>query len=145
MRRLLSALVAFLALGCYVAAPLAGPQPANGTRVAITLTESGTTAMASQLGPARVRLVGDVAAATDSSLVLALRTVTNWRGIEETWMGEQVTVPRSAIESIGERHVSVGRSVGLTLAIVVAAVLVGKAIGSGGSGSTLPPPGGGVQ
>ena len=115
-----------------------------GTRVAITLTESGTTSMASQLGPGRVRLVGNVAAATDSSLILSLRTVTDRRGIDETWTGEQVTVPMSAVAAVAEQRVSVGRSVGLALVIAVAAAVAGKLVSSGGSGSA-PPVDGGAQ
>jgi len=142
MRRLLSALLACFAMGCYVAAPVAGPRPALGTRVAINLTDSGTTTMASQLGPSRGRLVGEVVATTDTSLVLAVRTVTNLRGIEETWTGEQVTVPNAAIGTIQAQRVSVGRSLGLVLAIVVAAVVAGKVItGSGSSGEPKPDPG----
>jgi hypothetical protein len=144
MRRLLAATAAYFALGCYVAAPIAGARPAVGSRVAIDLTDSGTTVMASQLGPGQVRLVGNIVGATDSALVLAVRTVTNRRGIEETWTGEQVTVPSAVIATMGEQRVSVGRSVGLALAIAVAAALAGKLMSGGGSGSP-PPTDGGVQ
>lgn len=144
MRRLVAAVAAYFAMGCYVAAPLTGARPVTGTRVAIGLTESGTTSMASQLGPGRVRLVGNVAAATDSSLVLAVRTVTDRRGIEETWTGEQVTVPTSAMATVAEQRVSVGRSVGLALAIAAVAALAGALASSGGS-SSGPPVDGGAQ
>ncbi len=135
MRRLLLAALAAFSLGCYVGAPLAAPRPAVGTRVQLTLTDAGTVAMASQLGPARVELMGDVAAVTDSSLVLALRTVTSRRGVDEIWTGEQVTVPQAAIATMSQRNVSVKRSVLLAIMGVATAMAIGLAIASGGTGS----------
>lgn len=135
VRRLLVAVLAAFSLGCYVGTPLAAPRPQVGTRVQLTLTDAGTVTMASQLGPARVELMGDVAAVSDSGLVLALRTVTNHRGVDEIWAGEQVSIPQSAIATMRQRTVSVKRSVLLAIVGVAAAMAIGLAIASGGTGS----------
>jgi len=128
MRRIITTAVTCFSLGCYVGTPLTNSRPVTGTRVELSLTDAGTVAMASQLGPSRVALAGEVAASSDSNLVLALRTVTDRRGIDEFWTGEQVTVPRAAIASINQRSVSRGRSVLLALAAVAFTISIGAAI-----------------
>jgi len=140
MRKLIATVACAFGLGCHVGAPLMTPRPAAGTRVQVTLTDAGSAAMAAQLGPSRVELVGDVTSTNDSSLVIAVRAVTNRRGIEELWVGEQATVPRSAIAAISTRTVSRGRSIVLALLTSAVIVALGAAIGNGGTG---PEPGGG--
>ena len=134
MRRFITTFVTCFSLGCYVGTPLTSARPVSGTRVQLSLTDAGTVAMASQLGPSRVGLEGDIAATSDSSLVLALRTVTDRRGIDEFWTGEQVTVPRAAIASISQRNISGRRSALLAIAAVaftisIGAVISGRSIG----------------
>jgi hypothetical protein len=128
MRKIITTVVACFSLGCYVGTPLTSARPVAGSRVQLSLTDAGTVAMASQLGPSRVGLEGDIAAASDSSLVLALRTVTDRRGIDEFWAGEQVTVPRAAIASISQRNLSARRSALLAIAAVAFTIAIGAAI-----------------
>lgn len=138
---MLGASLSFFSMGCWVSTPLTTPRPAVDSRVVITLTEAGTTVMAAQLGPGKVDLMGDVTALTDSALVLGLRSVTNRRGVEELWTGEQVTVPQSAIATVVARKVSVTRSVLLAAATLTGVVLVGALLTRGeGTTFTIEPP-----
>jgi hypothetical protein len=128
MQRILVAVITCFTLGCYAGTPLTNQRPAAGTRVQLSLTDAGTVVMASQLGPSRVALAGEIAATTDSSLILALRTVTDRRGIDELWTGEQVTVPRAAIANISQRNVSAPRSVLLAVVAVAFTLAIGIVI-----------------
>ena len=103
-RRVVVACISAFNLGCYTAVPIGGESARTGTRISVELTDAGTVDMASQVGPRIHTLVGDVSAVSDSTIMLSMRSATDVRGIESLWQGEQVTVKRSDVSSVGERR-----------------------------------------
>ena len=133
-RKVIVACISALNLGCYTAVPIAGESARTGTRISVELTDAGTVDVASQVGPRIHLLVGDVSAVTDSSIVLAVRSTTDVRGIESLWQGEQVTVKRTDISSVGERRLSPSRTAVFSAILVGGAFLVARAFGILGGG-----------
>lgn len=121
----LAALVAMSLLGaCYSYRPVDTVAPKLGTRVALTLTTEGTGALAVQLGPQATYVEGDLVEADSSALRLAVRRVEDPRRLGTEWKGEQVTIPREAIASVSERHLSIGATA------LVGGLAVGGMIGA---------------
>ena len=141
-RRVIIAGVAAFNTGCYTAVPIAASDARMGKRISVDLTDAGTVQMTSQVGPRIRSLTGDVATTTDGELVLALRSVSDVRGIESLWGGEQVTIPRTSIGGVTERRLSRGKTalfaVGMVAGLILAARLVG-AIGGGEDRGGEPP------
>src|SRR6185503_1901087 len=102
--------LAALQLGCYTAVPISGEMARMGSRVQLDLSDGGASNMASQVGPRTRTLMGDVTTTNDRELVLAVRSVTDVRGIESFWSGEQVTVPRTDIAAVREQRLSKRKS-----------------------------------
>lgn len=135
-RRAAIAVVAAFQLGCYTAVPITGEMARPGSRVQLDLSDGGASNMASQVGPRTRTLMGDVASINDRELVLAVRSVTDVRGIESYWAGEQVTVPRTDIAAVREQRLSKKKSALFAAAIAAGVFATGHAFGwfSGGDG-----------
>jgi hypothetical protein len=126
-RKVIVACISAFNLGCYTAVPIGGESARTGTRISVELTDAGTVDIASQVGPRIHLLVGDVASVSDSTVVLSMKSATDVRGIESLWQGEQVTVKRSDIASVGERRLSPGRTAVFSAILVAGAYLVARA------------------
>ena len=129
VRRVMLAGFLSFQLGCYTAVPITGEATRPGTRVHVDLTDAGTVDMAREVGPRIRTLMGDVATVTDGELVVAMRSVTDVRGIESYWTGEQVTVPRRDIAALKERRLSRQKTTMFTVAILVGLVLTARSFG----------------
>ena len=127
--------VAVLNASCYTAVRIAGNEARTGRRVELDLTDAGTVEMARQVGPRIRTLTGDVTALTDNELVLALRAVSDVRGIETFWAGEQVTVPRASIGTVAERRLSRGRTALFSAGMLAGLYAIARGIGSLGGGA----------
>ena len=133
-----------LVSGCHSyrqAGPADAVAPATGSHIQVRLTQQGTASLALQIGPQAVMVDGDVLSATADSLTLAVRSVEDARHITTDWKGEQVTIPRDAIASMGERRLAVGATAligGLAAGSVIAAAEFLS--GSGASSQTVAPP-----
>lgn len=133
-----------LVSGCYSyrqAGPADAVAPATGNHIQVRLTQQGAVSLAPQIGPQAVMVDGDVLSATPDSLTLAVRSVEDARHITTDWKGEQVTIPRDAIASMGERRLAVGATAligGLAVGSVIAAAELFS--GSGASSQTVTPP-----
>ena len=120
--------------------------PAVGSQIQVRLTQQGATSLAQQIGPQAVTLDGNVVAANQDSMRLALSSVEDSRHIATEWKGEQVTIPRDAIASVGQRKLAVGPTAllgGLAAGGVVAAAAIFA--GSGESSGAVQPPTQGQQ
>ena len=109
-------------------------QPSSSTgsqAVRIHLTDAGTLHVAALVGPGADYLDGNLASMTDSAYTISRADLGRRNGTEESWKGEQVTVPRSEVASIELRKAAPGRSAALTAALVGGAALVARAIGAG--------------
>ena len=154
MRTLTRALASTLAAaglglnaGCYAYTPVTAPRSAAGTEVRVTLAEQGAAEIARFVGPRAASLEGRVVAGSDSALTLAVTTITRTNGVEETWPGDEVVIPRSAVAVAQTRRFARARTLLLTGAIVAAGVLIGAALKAGEDINRGPgrPGGGGTQ
>jgi hypothetical protein len=135
-RRVAIAGLAALQLGCYTAVPISGEMARMGSRVQLDLSDGGASNMASQVGPRTRTLMGDVASTNERELIVAVRSVTDVRGIESFWSGEQVTVPRTDIAALREQRLSKRKTVLFATAVALGIFGTGRAFGwfSGGDG-----------
>ena len=142
-----STLFCLLALvGCYRHVPVEGISVANGTRVIVDLTSTGSARLRPSIGDLVTMVEGDVAESTTSGMTLALVAVRR-RGevASSNWTGEQIQLAAEDIAQVRRTELSRGRTtiasialgalgVGLVYAIARAAGLV-----SGGDGGRKPP------
>ena len=139
MLRVAAVAVAMIGSACYRYTPIDSPTPGTGVSVRARLTDEG----ALKLGPLvgnRVEYVdGTVVAAADTALTLSVTGTTDRLGIEVSWRGERVVLPRATISGFERRTLDKRRSymAGGIAAGIVAAVGIGFNIsGSGGGSST---------
>ena len=116
---------ALLLCGCYTYRNTAVGDAALMTPVRVELTEEGSQEITKQVGPRGSMLEGVVTAKSDSALVFGVTALTRMNGVEETWHGEHVTVPTSAVSRIQLRKFS-ALNTGLFIAGLVAGGLLVK-------------------
>ena len=96
--------------GCYSYHPLQNPIPSSGTRVTADLTDAGSLALASQVGPGIVTVRGEVVESDREGLLLALTSVLGRDDQETLWKGEQVRIPFTTVARVKERRFALGKS-----------------------------------
>jgi hypothetical protein len=143
-RRSLAVLALLSTTACYTTRPVGGERPAAGSRVVLTLSPSGTTDMAAQLGPGVARAEGVVREVRGDTLALELTRTVAIGGSDNLWQRQLVTVPSSAVASVAERRLDRKRSwlvagIGVGLAAIAAAIATGGGA-TEGSGSVVTPP-----
>ena len=133
---------AFLLCGCYTYRNTAVADASLMAPVRVELTEAGSQAIAGQVGLRGSMLEGIVSARSDSALVFGVTALTRMNGVEETWHGEHVTVPTSAVYRIQLRKFS-ALNTGLFVAGIVAGSLLLKTAADAGNVAGKPggPPG----
>lgn len=129
MTRNASILAAALALtGCYVNTPVvSGVAPAPESRIVLDLTDAGTVAVGSQLGPGVGKLEGRLVRFAEDSIALRLERTIARNGIPADWYNTPVTVGREHVGLVSIRKLD-GRR---TLVAVGASVLAGITIFKG--------------
>jgi hypothetical protein len=129
--------------GCYTYRPLAGQDPVPQTEISLTLTDSGSVALAAEVGPRVRKLHGKVLEVTPAAYRLAMIESTDHRGIETLWRGEPVTVPRGLTAGADERRFSTWKTVvaaaGGVFLVVGTGVAISEAASSGGDKPPGPP------
>jgi hypothetical protein len=106
--------------------------------VRVELTEAGSQEITRQVGPRGSTLEGIVSAKSDSSLVFGVTALTRMNGVEETWHGEHVTIPRSGVYRIQLRKFS-ALNTGLFVAGLAAGALLVKTAADAGNVLGKPP------
>ena len=132
--------------GCYSYVAVPASQETSGRELRVTLADGSAGDLARYLGPRAASLEGKLVDRTDTSLTVSVTTVTRTSGVEETWPGDDVVLPRAAIATVQTQRISKSRSILATAAIVVGAGLVAAAIKAGADvnkGPTRVPSGGG--
>lgn len=124
--------------GCYSYHPLESPAPASGTRVAADLTDSGSVAMASQIGPGVTSVRGDVVESSPDGLLLALIAVMGRNDQETLWSGEQVRIPRTTVARVEQRRFALGKTILFSGAVMGGLYAVVKAFTGGDAGGGSP-------
>jgi hypothetical protein len=137
--RSLRVLCALVGAGCYEYLPASVTPALVGARVQLSLTDSGTVAMARQVGPSVEAIEGTLAADSSGAYVVAVALTRARGGAETDWRGERVAVARPLVASIAQRRFSRSRSAfaGALMTAGVVAVTTGLR-GGGESSGGLP-------
>jgi hypothetical protein len=105
-----SALLPALVAGCYTYAPLSALEPVPETQVALVLSDVGRVGAGTSMGPGIARVEGALIGSTDSEYTLRIAGVTDIRGRENRWSGEQVSLRRTWVGNAYERRLSKPRT-----------------------------------
>jgi hypothetical protein len=131
--------MAFVILaGCYSYHPLETPSPRFGSRVEADLTDRGTVALASQIGPGALSVRGEVLQTEPEALVLALSSVLGRNQQETFWKGEHVKIPLITVARVQQRRFALKKTLlfgGTVLGGLFVAVAAFDGGGTGGGGS----------
>ncbi len=140
--KIVSALL--LVTGCYTYRNVPVGEAALMAPVRVELTEQGSQEITNQVGPRGSVLEGILTSKSESGLVFGLTALTRMNGVEETWHGENVTVPRSSVSRIQLRKFSAFNT-GLFVAGLVAGGLLVRTAADAGNVIRSPggPPGSG--
>ena len=136
--RSMTGMAVLVLAGCYSYAPLETPSPYVGTRVEAELTDQGTVAMASQIGPGAMSVRGEVLQAEPEALVLAITSVLGRNQQETFWKGEHVRIPLITVARVQQRRFALKKTLffgGTVLGGLFAAVAAFDGGESGGGGS----------
>ena len=127
---------------CTAYTPIHGVEAAPGNNVRVRLSDKGAVDLAQRIGPRARQLEGTLKQVTDSSMVLSVRRVTREGGGEDTYDGQDISIPSQDIETAEASRTSVPRSILAAGGILASAFLVAKGAGDiSGGGSNRPPPG----
>ncbi len=132
--------VLIVAGACHRYEPVTAATVANGSSVAVALTDFGTANLGRLLGMGVGTVEGNLVSVSDSAYTLAVQVVRQRNGVETFWRGEQVAIPRTDVAEIRQRRFSRGKSALATVALLAAAYGAVEAFIGTGSGSS--PPGG---
>jgi hypothetical protein len=133
---------AFVLCGCYVNTPLVTTVPEPGTRLHVQLTDDGAQSLARYLGPNVAYIDGRLIQRQDSGMTLSVNSTTARTGEQQSWKGENVQIPKSAVATVEQKKVSKWRTA-LVAGVVVAGVAVISGVSGGSSGSSHGGGGGG--
>lgn len=138
-RRLVALLCVMLLavqVGCYSYLPIQGTAPASGQEVGVILNDQGRQLVGDKLGPLVERVDGTLLSASETVITLSVTRTHSLRGTESVWAGEQVDIQRAGILGFRERQFSRGRTVFLTIGLIVgvAALISGMSLAVGGKG-----------
>jgi len=120
--------VLFLATtACYRYTPTQGNAGDVGRPVRVQLTEQGSINLAPMIGPTILTLDGTVSAVRDTLVVLSVTNAIARNGVETSWRGEPVEVPRAAISGVRLRELDKRRSWLVAVGGVAATAALGAA------------------
>ena len=123
---------ALLLCSCYTYRNTAVGDAVLMAPVRVELTEEGSQEITRQVGPRGSALEGIVRGKSDSALTFDVTALTRSNGVEETWHGEHVTVPRSAVYRIQLRKFS-ALNTGLFIAGILSGALLVKTAADAGN------------
>jgi hypothetical protein len=127
---------------CTTYTPIHGIETAPGNNVRVRLSDKGAVDLVQSIGPRARQLEGTLKQVTDSAMVVSVRRVTREGGGEDTYDGQDISIPSQDIETAEASRTSVPRSILAAGGILASAFLVAKGAGDiSGGGSSRPPPG----
>lgn len=115
--------------GCHTYLPVSSAVPDRGETVGVVLNDYGRAQLGSRLGELVERVDGELIAQTDSAITLNVSRTRSLRGSHSIWAGEPVEIPKAGVLGFQKRQFSRGRSVFMTIGIVLGIVALGSAIG----------------
>jgi hypothetical protein len=114
-----------------------------GSDVQVSLTDSGSTSIASTLGSRVTQLTGQITSVDSTGLALIVSELTRVGGATELGEGHTVSVPADAIAAVRVQSLSVPRTLLVAGIAVIGTILIGRSLGNGGTGSSVNGPGSG--
>lgn len=131
--RRLTAVLCFMLVGvqtgCHTYLPVTAAVPDRGESVGVRLNDQGRALLSGRLGELVERVDGELIAESDSAITLNVSRTRSLRGGHSVWAGEPVEIPRAGIMGFQKREFSRGRTLLMTIALVVGVVAIGSAIG----------------
>ena len=107
-----------------------------GADVQVALTDSGSSAMAPELGRYAEQLEGKVTRSDASGLAVTVNELTRRGATTELGEGRTVSVPADAIATIRIQSLSVPRSLAAAGALAIGSLAVGRSLGAGSGSAT---------
>ena len=124
-----------LLAGCYgYYPPPAGVAPVNRD-VLLTLTDSGSFALAGLIGPSAAAISGRVLADSGQSYRVSVSSVRQRAGFDVGWNGEGVVVPRALVAGVAERRFSPARTAFFGATVIGLLAVLREAFGGPGGAS----------
>lgn len=121
--------------GCYSLQPVSAASPELGTVVAYDVNDAGRAALGQSVGPEIRQLEGRLVQKSDAEILLAVTAVRTFRGGEQVWKGERVTLKPEYLGNTYTKKFSTGRTIiasAITLGAFVALATQGIIPGIGG-------------
>ncbi len=126
---------------CTEYTPIHGVEATPGRDVRVRLTDKGAVDLVPRIGPRARELQGTLKQVSDTSMVVLVRKVVREGGGEDTYEGQEISIPSQDIELAETSKTSVPRSILAAGGIIASAFLIAKGAGDiGGGGSSRPPP-----
>lgn len=141
--RAVASLAPVALMGCYTYT-YTPVTPVPGTRLSLALNDAGRANLVNNIGPEVASVEGELVSTADSQYLLNVDRTIGFRGQQNRWNGEPVTVRYGYVGMVRERKFSPQRT-----AVAVAAVTAGVVAfmaarnllgGSSGGTSGQPPP-----
>lgn len=119
-----------------------GIEATPGYDVRVRLTDKGAVDLVPRIGPRARQLQGTLKQMSDTSMVVLVRRVVREGGGEDTYDGQEISIPSRDIELAETSKTSVPRSILAAGGILASAFLIAKGAGdlSGGGSGKNPPP-----
>ncbi len=127
---------------CTAYTPIHGIEATPGYDVRVRLTDKGAVDLVPRIGPRARQLQGTLKQVSDTSMVVVVRKVVREGGGEDTYEGQEISIPSQDIELAETSKTSVPRSILAAGGILASAFLIAKGAGdlSGGGSGKKPPP-----
>ncbi len=135
LRRPVAALMLVTLGACHSLVPMERVPGVNDD-ARVRLSDLGGATMAPIVGPGVTGLRGTIVSADSATIRMSVIAVTDRDGLENRWLGEQVTVKREHIVGYDKRELSPMRTALVTIGIGAGMFAIGSAV-SGGSESFI--------
>lgn len=122
----LSAASLLVSTACQVYTPVQLSPRLADKDVRVTLTQIGATDLASTLGSPAESVEGHLVSASDSALVIQMKSLTRLNGVEDSWNGESVRIPGNDVSRVETSRLSTARSGILAALVIGATYLAGR-------------------
>lgn len=118
--------------GCYTFAAAAPEALPAGTRVRVSLSEDGASALEPVVGASVSGVEGEVTRVGGDTLLVRADKLLTTPGVDVAWTGRDLALPAAWRRTVGRRRLAVGRTTALAaggVALSVAVIALVRAIG----------------
>lgn len=133
LRRPIAALLCLSLGACHTTRPMERIPSAND-EARVRLTDLGAAMMAPIVGPGVTGLRGTITALDSTTIRMSVIAVLDRDGLENRWLGEQVTVKREHITGFDERELSGFKTALVVIGIGAGMFVLGRTISGGTDG-----------